>query len=1109
MWGYGEMLVETKSATDLVRIVEKASSLAERLSGAFVPRDEITEDIVADVEAKLQRWCHNVSKGDWESFDRRLLWDDLDRDTVRRVLGPVRLAEGQPLPDWAHTLDEALCQARDLFSVDNLTLEDRCLDRAAPMAFEELWLAFVRVARQRLIAKVGADCQLLADEAHAALERELLRTLSVMASQALYLEFQVFQAMRQPEKLLDLIGDQDSAADQSVGEPSRAHYVDFVRSMATGGLSGFFGEYAVLGRLVAEATGNWVEATAAFLSRLASDLPHMQRLFGPDLHVVVSVTPGLSDPHNHGRSVIAMRFECGQQLVYKPRDIGLEETFNALSAWLNDQGVSPAFKVLKVLGRATHGWVEFVEHLPCQNKDDAAQFYHRAGMLIAVLHLLHGSDCHYGNLIACGPHPMLVDLEVLFNPIIAEDLPADDENAAQVLASQQFQNSVLTSGLLPIWHHGPDGSAYDISGLGSRTDGRTFMRPHWQYVNTDRMALTNQKEPIPQNSAVPYLDGVALSPNDYLAEIVRGFRQMYRFFLDNRTALLSDDGPLAAFKHLRARFVYRNTGLYAQLLKHATAPRYLGDGVERSIHFELASRALIMGDTKPRYWPILKEEARALHQMDIPLLSMYTDSDSVITAADDIIVANAFVESGYHLTIDTLNGLDEADMELQSGFISASMYTRLLGQTDHKPQAAQQVNDLPEVDGPLTQSQLVEEAVRIADGLIRSAIRSGKGMMWITLEFNAELERHELKPLSHSLYSGLPGIALFFAALAKVTGRPTYHDLALSALHAVRVDLAKGDLNRAARLGRQMRIGSCYGIGAIVYAFTRLSQLLDDVELLSEARQAAAMITPSQIADDQYLDLFSGSAGAILSLLALNDAKADKTLLEQAAACGQRLLDSRAASGFGYRAWRIADHPLLTGCSHGAAGIAYALLRLYERTSDPQLIDAASEAIAYERSIFSPEAGNWPDLRYSASETTTFTTSWCHGAPGIGLARLGGLHVLDSDEIRQDINVALETTRSAILTTDSLDHLCCGTLGRVETLFKAGQLLSRPELTGVALAVAARVIRAAQRKGSYVLFGGLPAGIETPGFFQGVSGIGYQLLRLAYPETLPSVLLLE
>ena len=38
---------------------------------------------------------------------------------------------------------------------------------------------------------------------------------------------------------------------------------------------------------------------------------------------------------------------------------------------------------------------------------------------------------------------------------------------------------------------------------------------------------------------------------------------------------------------------------------------------------------------------------------------------------------------------------------------------------------------------------------------------------------------------------------------------------------------------------------------------------------------------------------------------------------------------------------------------------------------------------------------------------------------------------------------------------------------------------------------------------------GVPLGVETPGLMTGLAGIGYELMRLAAPEIVPSVLVLE
>jgi type 2 lantibiotic biosynthesis protein LanM len=377
------------------------------------------------------------------------------------------------------------------------------------------------------------------------------------------------------------------------------------------------------------------------------------------------------------------------------------------------------------------------------------------------------------------------------------------------------------------------------------------------------------------------------------------------------------------------------------------------------------------------------------------------------------------------------------------------------------------------------------------------------------LEFSPEIERFVLKPLGADLYSGLSGIALFLGALAKVTGDQAYRDLAAAAIQDVLADLAQADSSRPAIFGNRIGLGGAFGIGGVVYVLARLSQFLGDEEFLVGARRACSLVTPPLITDDQHLDVVSGCAGLVLGLLALYELLPEQGFLDLAIACGDHLLDCRTPGEAGLRAWLTLNGAPLGGISHGAAGIAYALQRLYRKAPRPEFLDAAREAIAYEWSLFSPEDGNWLDLRFPPSQGKVFTSSWCHGAPGIGLARLGTLGQFDSEDTRRDIEIALASTRRAALAADDIDHLCCGTLGRVETLLKGSQVLARPELAEAAMKSSSRVVRMAQRRGAYLLFGTLSSGVHNPGFFQGLSGIGYELLRLAYPEALPSVLLWE
>ncbi len=246
--------------------------------------------------------------------------------------------------------------------------------------------------------------------------------------------------------------------------------------------------------------------------------------------------------------------------------------------------------------------------------------------------------------------------------------------------------------------------------------------------------------------------------------------------------------------------------------------------------------------------------------------------------------------------------------------------------------------------------------------------------------------------------------------------------------------------------------------------------------------------------------MISGAAGAILGLLALHEATGDASALMAAEAAGLHLVECAAATEAGPKAWNGRSPRALTGMSHGAAGIAYALLRLYGATGERRYLDAAAEGIAYEACVFSKRDGRWPDLRApgSAASHASPRTSWCHGAPGIGLARLGGLCHLDGPDIRRDIETAIATTRAACF--GPLDHLCCGVFGRVETLLVAATVLGRADLREEAVGNAAGTLD----RGFCV---GHSAPELAPGLFRGIAGIGYQFLRLAYPDAVPSVLL--
>ena len=1087
----------------LAGVAARAAGLAERRAGAAEPVRSEESDRLA--QERLDLWLKLVGRGDAKLLDRRLAWEGLDRTTAATWLGGVRAPDGdRPLPAWTAPLRaslEAGFADADRAWIDDPARRPACYLAGQELAFEEVFVPFVVTAGIQARAAVGPAAQLLAPAAWLALERHLLAFLSRRSERALFLEFSI---ERQAARFAAQVTGTDP--DAVVVPGARDRYRAFVRRLwAERGLLDFLGEYCVLARQLGTLVQLWVEAVAEFLARLQADLPELRREFcaGREPGLVTELAPFLSDRHFRGRGVMALTFASGDRVVYKPKGLSAETAYYALLDWCNARRPPLPLKVLRVLDRGTHGWVESVEALPCADEAAVRRYYTRAGMFLALAYALEATDCHYENIIACGEHPMLIDLETLLH---GRPRPESGRiEGAHELASQQMQDSVLRTMFLPRWEFGPNGESYDISGLGGGAGMATpFRTAVWREINTDTMTLAEEPIQTQGDTNTPRLRGEPVRYTDYLPELIAGFTEMYRWVLARRGELLAADGPLerGGLKRQRLRYLLRHTKVYFSLLKNSAQPDRLRDGAAAAIHFDVLARAFLGDERPPAAWPVVAFETAGLMLLDVPFFHAMADSRALHPGTEPPI-PDFFLESGAAALDRRLALLSEKDLEQQLLFIKSALHAREALAHTLTARSGRDEQPAPENPPPLTPERCREIADEIGGELARRAVRSesARSATWVSFEFIESAGRYELLPMGYRLYEGITGPALFLGALAAETGRDDYRGLAGMALFSLRQGLREAPDKIAAELG----VGAGMGLGSIVYALTRLATSLDQPELRDDARRAAALLTPGRIAADRRFDLLFGAAGALLVLLASPDLEPEADWRARIAACGDHLLKHRAAAANGLRAWPTGDGgALLTGFSHGAAGIAYALARAAAVTGREDFLAAAREAVRYENSQFSVEQANWLDHRELPESAAGMPLcSWCHGAPGILLGRAAGLPWLDDGEIRTDLERGAAAIRAHRI--EFIDQLCCGNLGRAEILGAAGTLAGRPEWLEAGRRLSARV---AARAGRAENFGvNWRGGPFHAGFFQGVTGIGYHFLRLAHPERHPCVLL--
>ena len=1103
----------------------RALRLDERRSLADLRRPGVSkappgEHEPAGVDRLLGRW-RSQSPFDHEDgevwWSRRLEADGLT-ETELRYLAARRPETGVgPPADWVEALERAL-SVGDPEPVP----WPRAEGASDPYALLRIVEPLVADAWRRLADGIEALVSDLREpppfETRRALEllfEGLPPRLAVLLGRTLVMELQV---ARLEERLL--------------GDTPEERFASFVREQSTPeAMRDLFVRYPVLARRLVGLLDAWVEAGLEFLRHLAEDAPELSRTFarGGDrsagLGRLAEVEIGAGDRHRGGRTVIRIRFETPEggelRLVYKPRSLSVEARFQELLEWLGDRGLTTPFRTLEVLDRGDHGWVELVETRPCESAAEVERFFRRQGAYLALLDLLQATDFHHENLIAAGEHPVLVDLEALFHPWVESPEIRKPEGSF----GHPLRDTVLRVGLLPrrVWGDG-DRAGVDLSGLGA-VEGQVLPKAglRIEHGDTDRMRFTPGRAKLPPPASRPRLDGSEVDLLEHAADLEAGFRETLDLCRRHRDELTAPDGPLEAFRDTEVRVVFRPTRGYALLLLEATHPHVQGDGLELD---RLLDRLWSGVPDRPFLEALIPWERRDLWRGDVPRFTTRPGSRDLF-AGECEPLEGFFGEPPLERVKRRLETrLTEEEIRRQSWIVEGSLQAVRL----ERRQLDRPSYDFRETPRPPACKELLDAARGAAVRLADLALTGPEEAHWLAVQA-ASAGTWSLAPATADLYLGLPGIALFLGLLGALDAESSHRDrwtrLARNTLETQRRQIDEAPETVPG-------IGGYNGWGGVVYALVHLGELWEDADLLDQAEAIAERHIAPGIPEDEHLDLMAGSAGGLCALLALARVRPGSAALELARECGERLLDTAEPQrrGLGWP-MRLAASRALAGLSHGAAGFALALLRLEGATGERRFREAAVGALAYERSLYSPERRNWPDLRpegespaeasapgsESSSGTPTgsspgvteeelhgegrFMCAWCHGAAGVGLARVAGLPHLDTPEVREEIGAAVETTLD---TGFGRNHsLCHGDLGNLVFLQRAARALGDRDLERRVGRCAGGVLAGIEKHG---FLPGLARGTEPPGLMVGLAGMGWGLLRLAEPERVPDVLTL-
>jgi len=860
------------------------------------------------------------------------------------------------------------------------------------------------------------------------------------------------------------------------GKTPKQRYQDFINLLSDPQYSyQLLLEYPVLARKIVTVCQYWADSFLEFVEHLIADYPMLCETFSPKLGMFDGIGKESGDSHKQGKTVIVVNFSSGTKLVYKPRSISIEQHFQELLTWFNRKAEKLNFKILTVLDRKTHGWVEFITHKKCEDNYQLKNFYFQLGALKGLLYALKATDFHHENFIAHGEKIVAIDLETLFQAKVTGYLNSTDSF------------NVLDIGMLPTTLS--EGEYADVSGMGANSSDTTS-GDAWKNTQTDEMYLGKGDHSKENILSRPSIDSC---PSKFILDINSGFSTVYQLIKGNKTAFLSRNSLLSNFVGDTIRLVFKNTQTYSDLLWESYHPSYLRCALQTNKLLDT------LWGSVPQNYPtakIIRHEVLDIFNHDIPYFEMTVDSLEVKSALGNTIDLK-LNERSLDSVKKHISMFSDEQLTTQQWLISNSLKQK---------ENAKQINEIVISNPFLTDKKTVDEfdylssAESLGDFLIKIAVQSDKYALWIGEHYQNESKL--FTRLDASLYKGQLGIIWYLAYLAEVSKKDRYRKIAEKGIQHCLDNLLEDQFLKTS-------VGLFEGIGGFIYVISHLQELWPDKNFDNYIEKILASL-PEKILQDEQLDVISGTAGCLLALQSLYQVTQKTDVLQLCKMCGDKLLKAMIKTPTG-SAWKIASQTSpLAGLSHGSAGISLALIRLSKLLNDDTYFIGSRSAIAYENSLYSSEHNNWLDLRKRTDDKTENQVgwAWCNGAPGIAIERLESLKQNQSDcSSREQDDLALIVKSTLSSQWPSHYALCHGAFGNLDILSHIAMHTKDHGLVEKCRqGISQSIIQCSTPHGA---FNDFFKNVPSLGLMVGTTGVGYALLRQISPEKIPNILSME
>ena len=796
----------------------------------------------------------------------------------------------------------------------------------------------------------------------------------------------------------------------------------------------------------------------SILRHIEMDKNVLSKEFGITNFQIINLEISKGDVHQGGKTTALVTFANNIKIIYKPRTAGLDIAFGEILESFNKFDKTLTLKSIKIIDCEDYSWCEFVENTSCNSVSDLEEYYKKTGVLLAFVYFLKGVDIHFENIIANGSNPVIIDLECLFHN-----------------SNVHFFN-VLNTGMCPVLSlNGFDNQAVDLSGMGASGDIR-MDKKEWKWVHVDKDALNLEQVQsyIRPRGNMPIYNEETISPKKYLKQILTGFDKASKWVKTIQNQIIRNEPhPFEGFQNKTFRIIPRMTQDYIDILNNSYTPNSLVSAYTRkeSIWSNLnsfkVSLPFLSVENKNK---VLEAELVAIERLDVPYFTGET-SNFHIKESRKTVLENHFEQTPYQSILAHIMRFDQKEAQTQKNLIQSSFVSCYNLDISKKRNKGIVSEDY--IPGNYT-----GQIEFIADNILNSSIIQNDEINWNnfvdengTLVFNL---------LDNTLYCGKLGIAIFLSNVSKYFETDKYNKTINSIL--------KDGICFYKTKNKEINIAFASGLSGLIHSLIETDSVLYKDIIL----ELSGLITLDAIHKDEVLDIIGGSAGCLLVLCSLYSVTKSEKTLSQCFDLGNHLLNKRVLDPVSqHKCWISSNMGIpLTGYSHGASGIGLALLKLFEVSGKKEFKDAFYESLRFENYYFVESEKNWKDLR---NKQSAFQNSWCHGASGIGLARVEAYKILKDELLLVDIQRAIDGTINREFS--DVDHYCCGNAGRIHFLMEASTVIVNKELEQIVRQNIEGLLKIKNKRSYYQTQLNSNISVENPSLYRGTSGIGQMLIR--------------